>query len=128
MFDGLTLETNMTISKGDVMAKEKDKEALEAIDDPINFYNRPQTEKDLLMGIIFGMTEKEYNTTMVEDHEVTTAGTYRAQLYQQYHYTADNNFMNGGSGGTIIINGDSKTIPDPNPYSGNTLEDDPFYN
>ncbi|MHB2153389.1 hypothetical protein ACX8XN_03200 [Calditrichota bacterium GD2] len=72
------------------------------------------------------MTERTYNTALVEDHEVTTAGTYRAQLYQQYHYTADNDFMNGGSGGTIIINGESKTITTPDPYSGNTLEDDPF--
>ena len=73
-------------------------------------------------GVKWEMTEKTYNTALVQNHEVTTPGIYRAMLYQQYHYTADNDFLDGGSGGTIIINGETKSIP----AAGNTLEEDPF--
>ncbi len=77
-------------------------------------------------GTKWEMTEGEYNTALVEDHEVTTPGFYEAQLYQQYHYTADNEFLDGGSGGNMNINGETKTIPAPDPYSDNTLEGDLF--
>lgn len=77
-------------------------------------------------GVKWKMTEKTYNTALVENHEVSTPGYYIAQLYQQYNYTADNSFIDGGSGGTIKINGETKIIPAPDPYAGTTLEEDPF--
>ena len=72
------------------------------------------------------MTERDYTTALVENHQVSSAGFYEAQLWQEYTYTADNSFMNGGSGGSLIINDETKTIPASNPYSDNTLEGDPF--
>ena len=77
-------------------------------------------------GVKWEMTEGKYYTALVENHEVSTPGDYIAQLYQQYNYTADNSFIDGGSGGTIKINGETKTIPAPDPYAGTTLEEDPF--
>ena len=61
-----------------------------------------------------------FYTALIENHAVENAGTYEAQLWRVCNFTADNYFLNGGSGGSIIVN----TVPQNAPYSSTNLEED----
>ena len=62
-----------------------------------------------------------FYTALVENHAVQNPGTYWAQLWRICNFTADNHFLNGGSGGQIKVNG---VVQQPAPYSSTTLEAD----
>ncbi len=62
-----------------------------------------------------------FYTALIENHTVENPGTYWAQLWRICNFTADNHFLNGGSGGQIKVNG---VVHQPVPYTSTNLEED----